>query len=414
MDGYPLLDGGDKRLLNEFNYDILESLDIDELIAMKEEKKYLEKHPYAIWQSKDGKYWYTTFPDKTRPRGVRQIRRNSEKEIKQAIVEYWIEIPDKKTVQEVYEEWANNRLEMKRIIKSTYVNVNSVFNVHFSEIIARPIDSIRPIDWCDFLEKELISHNMTKSMFGTLKSLVTGIIKWAFKRGYVDYPASAIIDLLDIPENAYRNNKKPDDEEVYSETETPMIINYLIEHKDIKNLGLLLMFISGIRIGELIALKHGDFVNGNTVQIRRTISVSINDAGKVGRIVKDSPKTFAGIRDVIVPDKFAWLIEYFANGEADEFIFYSNRGNLMKYDSINLRLQSICKQLNIPFRTTHKIRKTYGSILLDNGVDARLVKQQMGHNDIACTENYYHKDRKDEVKKKQIIDGLAHAYEKEV
>ena len=393
---------------------MINSLDIDELIMIKRKQKYLDKHPYAIWQSKDGKYWYTTFPDETKPRGVKQVRRNSEKEIKQAIIDFWMDVSDKKTVQEVYEEWANNRLEMKRIVKSTYVNVNSVFNIHFSDIKDKQIDSFKPIDWCDFLEAELISHNMTKVMFGTLKSLVTGMIKWAFKRNYIDYSASAITDLLDIPEKAYRDTRKTDEEEVYSEAETPIIVNYLIEHQDLKNLGLLLMFVSGVRIGELIALKHKDFVNGNTIQVRRTISISIKENGKVGRIVKDTPKTFAGIRDIIVPNKFAWLVEHFADGEPDDYIFYSSRGNLMKYDSINLRLQSICKQLDIPFRTTHKIRKTYGSILLDNGVDAMLVKQQMGHSDIACTENYYHKDRKDDAKKEQIINGLANAYVKQV
>ena len=402
-----------EALIKDSEYDTIMSLDIDELIAMKKNDKYLKRHPYSVWQSKDGKYWYTTFPDDTKPRGVRQVRRNSKKEIQQEIINFWMDTVDGKTVQEVYEEWADNRLEMKRIVKATYINVNSVFNTHFSGIKDRQMNSIKPIDWCDFLEEELISHNMTKVMFGTLKSLVTGIVKWAYKRSYIEYSATAITDLLDIPEKAYRDTRKTDDEEVYSETETPIIVNYLIEHQDLKNLGLLLMFVSGVRIGELIALKHKDFVNGNTIQVRRTISVSIKENGKVGRVVKDTPKTFAGIRDIIVPDAFAWLVEYFANGEPDDYIFYSNRGNLMKYDSINLRLQSICKELGIPFRTTHKIRKTYGSILLDNGVDTRFVMQQMGHNDISCTENYYHKDRKNEAKKEQIINGLASAYKKQ-
>lgn len=393
---------------------MIDSLDIDELIEMKKKQEYLKKHPYAIWQSKDGRYWYTTFPDSTKERGVRQIRRNSREELDDAIAEYWQEIVDRKTIQEAYEEWTDNRLEMKRIVQSTYVNINSVFNTHFGEIKDKPIDEMKPIDWCDFLEKELISHNMTKVMFGTLKSLVTGIVKWSFKRNYITYPASAITDLLDIPEKAYRNNRKTDEEEVYSEKETPVIVNYLAEHQDLKNLGILLMFVSGIRIGELIALKHCDFTNGNTVQIRRTISTSVNDKGKICRMVKDSPKTYAGIRNVIIPDEFSWLVDYFADGKPEEYIFITKRGNFMKYDSINLRLESICKQLDIPFRTTHKIRKTYGSILLDNGVNTRLVMEQMGHSDISCTENFYHKDRADEEGKKEVIDNLADAYKKKM
>ena len=115
---------------------------------------------------------------------------------------------------------------------------------------------------------------------------------------------------------------------------------------------------------------------------------------------------------MVVPSTFQWLLDYFAEGDPDEFIFKTARGNIMKYDSINMRLQSICVELEIPFRTTHKIRKTYGSILLDNNVDNKFVMQQMGHNGIECTENYYHRDRKDEERKKEIIDGLNDFYTK--
>ena len=86
------------------DYDMLSSLDIDALIVMKKNKEFLDKHPYAIWQSKDGKYWYTTLPDKTKERGVRQIRRNSRKELEEAIIEYWKENTNKKTVSDVFKE----------------------------------------------------------------------------------------------------------------------------------------------------------------------------------------------------------------------------------------------------------------------------------------------------------------------
>lgn len=400
----------ENNILHDLSHYVnLKELDIDELIVMKKRQETLSKHPYAIWQSKDGKYWYTTLPDSTKPRGVRQIRRNSREDLEDAIIEYWETKPNKITVDEAYHEWSKNRLETKKIVMSTYVNNNSVFNTHFTEIKDKSIDDIKPIEWCDFLEEELINHNMTKAMFGTLKSIVTGVVKWCYKREYISYSSSSINDLLEISERAYKDNRKTDEEEVYSEKETPIIIDYLCSHQDLYNLGLLLMFITGIRIGELIALKHKDFVN-NTVQIRRTISTMINENGKICKGVKDSPKTYAGIRDVIVPDKFLWVIEHFRNGPLDDYIFISRRGNFIKYDTINFRLEKICKELNIPFKTTHKIRKTYGSILLDNNVDKRFAMEQMGHSDANCTENYYHRDRKDDEKKSEIINKLGDFY----
>lgn len=37
----------------------------------------------------------------------------------------------------------------------------------------------------------------------------------------------------------------------------------------------------------------------------------------------------------------------------------------------------------------HKIRKTYGTTLIDNNVDDALVAEMMGHKDISTTKKYY-------------------------
>ena len=392
------------------DYDMLSSLDIDELIVMKKNKEFLDKHPYAIWQSKDGKYWYTTLPDKTKERGVRQIRRNSRKELEEAIIEYWRSGANKKTVQDVYEEWANYRLETKRIVEATHLNVHRCFNKYLGEMKNKYIDEVKPFEWCEFLERVLVNNNLTRPMFGTIKSLVGGIVKWSYKHQYIDYSVNAITDLLDIPEGSFVNNKKTDEEEVYSEKETPLIVDYLIEHQSLINLGLLLIFVTGLRYGELIVLKHKNFI-GNVVQVRATISRRLKEDGKIAFKVKDSPKTESGIRDVMVPKDFIWLIDYFARGEPDDYIFMNPHGNFIYNCSFNRHLKNICKKLEIPFRAMHKIRKTYGSILLDNNVNTRFVMHQMGHSNISCTENYYHRDREDNEKKTEVIDEIGQFYQ---
>ena len=56
---------------------------------------------------------------------------------------------------------------------------------------------------------------------------------------------------------------------VFSNEEMPLMINYLKNNLDAKNIGILLMFATGIRVGELVTLKH-DVFDGNTFKIRRT------------------------------------------------------------------------------------------------------------------------------------------------
>jgi integrase len=56
----------------------------------------------------------------------------------------------------------------------------------------------------------------------------------------------------------------------------------------------------------------------------------------------------------------------------------------------------------------HKIRKTYGTTLLDNHVSETLVAYQMGHSDISTTKKYYYRNNQSkEHKVKEIERALS-------
>lgn len=65
-----------------------------------------------------------------------------------------------------------------------------------------------------------------------------------------------------------------------------------------------------------------------------------------------------------------------------------------------------CKKTGIKKKSPHKLRKTYISILLDNGVDKRLVQDVAGHAEILTSERNYHRNRKSDDKKEKILSNL--------
>ena len=71
-----------------------------------------------------------------------------------------------------------------------------------------------------------------------------------------------------------------------------------------------------------------------------------------------------------------------------EYVFEKN-GERIHTQAIRMRLRRICDKLHIYRKSPHKIRKTYGSILLDNRIDSRLIIGQMDHTNILCTEQHY-------------------------
>ena len=62
---------------------------VQEKIEMNKRKGYLERHKYEIWQGTDGK-WYTYLPDVKKGRVLK--KRTTEKDIQDAIVDYYREI----------------------------------------------------------------------------------------------------------------------------------------------------------------------------------------------------------------------------------------------------------------------------------------------------------------------------------
>ena len=103
------------------------------------------------------------------------------------------------------------------------------------------------------------------------------------------------------------------------------------------------MFLTGARIGEVVALKHTDFTH-NTFNIRRTETRYKNADGKYVREVKDYPKTAAGIRTAIIPDAYSWLVKEIQKLNPFQDYIFVKDGNRISTQSIRMRQKRICKK----------------------------------------------------------------------
>ena len=67
--------------------------------------------------------------------------------------------------------------------------------------------------------------------------------------------------------------------------------------------------------------------------------------------------------------------------------------------SFNDYLYKACRAVGIPQMSMHKIRKTYGTMLIDSGADDSTVMEQMGHADITTTRKFYYFSNKNQAEK---------------
>ena len=376
---------------------------VQEQMEMNERRELLEKHPYKIWVGTDGE-WRTYLPDKDKGRVL--VKRKKEEDVEDRVVKYWRQELENPTISEVFDEWNDRRLRLKKISPGTHQRYRQVFDRHFFDMKNKRIKSLDTEDYEEFLEEEIPKLDLSAKAFSNLKTITRGFLKRARKRKLVDFNVEEIFQRLDTSESDFKRVIKEDNEEVFTEEEFPIVMDYLLDNLDMKNTGILLMFLTGIRVGELVALKHSDF-DENIISIRRTETrIPCEDGPGCRYEVKDFPKTQAGIRNVIIPLEYSWItdrIKYY--NPFGEFIFLEG-GRRLTTNCFRTRIRQICKKLNIVRKSPHKIRKTYGSILLDNSVDNRLIIDVMGHADISCTEGYYHKNRKTLERKSQIISSI--------
>ena len=246
---------------------------------------------------------------------------------------------------------------------------------------------------------------LTRKAYSGLVTLLNGIFKYGKKLGYTSISISTFIKDLYLPKNIFKKNFKDKKKEVFMEDEIPVIIGYLKENPDIWNLALLLQFETGARIGEIATLKKED-IKKHSVLIRRTeVKIKVDDKWKL--VVSELPKTDAGYREIILPPSADWtiskILEINPNGE---FLFM-DKGKRIRENTYNKRLNLICEKLNLAHRTTHKIRKTYGTTLLDSDVNDSFVAEQMGHTDVTTTRKlYYYSNKSYQTKLNQISEAI--------
>jgi len=377
---------------------------VQEKIEMQKRKELLEKHPFKIWKGQNGS-WYTYLPD---DKGGRVLKkRKDQQSIEDLVVKYYMDVIP--TVYSTFYQWISQKVEYNEISQGTYRRYETDFNAYIkpSELCDMPINQITTDILEDYVRITIARHGLSTKAYSNLRTILNGIFKYAKKKKYVDFSITQFFADLELSRKVFHNKIKADETQVFSEEEVTQIIKYLSSHLDtLENLGILFLFQTGLRVGEIASLKPKDRVNEKVFHVCRTeISYKDIETGKIINTIKDSPKTPTGDRYVIMTDGAAdtWnrVLEL---SSKEEYLFESNGRRLrcrVFYDRIN----KICDILGMKRRSTHKIRKTYGTELLNSGVDEKLITRQMGHVSIATTKGHYFYDNKTIDRKVEILNN---------
>lgn len=337
-------------------------------MAKKKRKEYLAQHNHGIWKGKDGR-WYTYFDGEF---GRIQKSRKTKELLEDVVAQYYKDQDTNPTFHTIFNIWNDRKLELGKISPSTHYRNIGLYRRHFEKFGRKRVGCITEDDIWTFLEEQVPMHNLNARAFNNLKTVIRGVMRYAKRKHYTDMSIETVLRDADMTEIRFAQHVKDDSQEVYSEEEADRIIDYLVKNQDEINICILMLFVTGMRVGEVVTLKHED-LGDNFVNVRRTESRYRNPKGKLQRVVKEFPKTLAGWRTIAVPQDFVWVLDEARKlNPFGEWVFPRKNGLWMSTFSVRTRLRIINDELGIVQKSPHKIRKTYGSILLDNPIISSL------------------------------------------
>ena len=368
--------------------DALESIR-SEIMKKQKREACLAMHRYTVSQGKDGR-WRTRIHLNN---CIQMVSRSTREELENYLVELYSSDLKVLYISEVFDEWISERKEFREIKESSITRYNNEFKRYFPEdepICKIQVDLITESDLELFIKRAIIKHSLTRKTYAQLRTLLNGIFKYAKREKYTKLSIGMFFNDLDLPESIFTRKKVlQDSEEVFSFEESGILISHLWSHPTIYNLGLILMFQTGIRVGELVALQWKDF-NKDQLSIRISATeISYDVDGKRVFEVSDDAKTEEGNRTVFLPQQAVRTMnELWKLNPYGKYIFM-NEGTRIRSKSMNYYLKKACREKKIAERSSHKIRKTYASTLILKKIDEKLIQKQLGHRDITTTKRYY-------------------------
>ena len=319
--------------------------------------------------------------------------------------------------QDYAETWLKNSLRNKLKPTSYMRKEVTLVNQVFPHIGNIPIDQVTHADvqcMVNKLHDEGLSYSTVKKAY----EAVNGCLReYRIKTGSSFNPCEGI--TLPIT-----SEKPVSDIVFFNESQRSLIRNEAVRKcttgKPVYRLGhsIIVLMYTGLRIGELLALRWRDVDFDNktiTVDKNAVVSKVVEGDESHYRIInQQSTKTRSGRRIIPLSDIASQSLREIFNITGDkEFVMSSKTGKQISPRNVNRMFHSILTKTGISTGAddlcgVHTLRHTFASMLFANGCEIKIVSELLGHSDTKITENIYiHLIQTQKIKAIQDIDRYS-------
>jgi len=284
------------------------------------------------------------------------------------------------TFGETMNAWLNTA---SQVMKPTSVSAYySVLEAHLLPALGDiPREAVSPTLFTDFLQRK--SATLSPSTVGMIAAVLRHTLRYAEQRCL---PIGCNVSA--IPNITGRIRR---DASIFSPREQAALESVLSSYKgDTSRIGVLLALRTGLRIGELCALRWCDInLQDGCLTVQHTLQRirNINSFGPKSIVHLGMPKSASSFRTIPIP---AVVLGYLASLCCESSCFLlSGTEKPVEPRTVQNRFKAYQREAKIEPINFHALRHTFATRWIEKGFDIKALSRVLGHSDVSVTLNIY-------------------------
>lgn len=384
---------------------------VQEKIEMQKRKEILEKHPYEIWQGKNGK-WYTYLPDEEKGRVLK--KRVTKEAIEDDVVDFYYNEEKNKII--TFKDYFFRYAELKKEIVSsnTYERYKDDHKRYFesTDFDSYDITKVTSEQINLFIikrTKELkLRKKAMKAMYGYIQAVfLSARINRAISENPCDFINKASYYYKYCQVNIYSIEQRTVSKEQMKLLKEQFERDYRYKPEYMPTYAVELASLTGMRVGEISALTWDNvrddviIINKEEIYERATNTYYVVDYAKNRKpriipMTSEIRKHLKRVRDI--EESLGYVTKY---------VFSDKNGRVSKR-RIGECARNKSLQVGIDSKSVHAYRRTINSAMKVQGAPSVVTSSILGNTE-TVNDNYYTYDITDIQYKKEALESAYEA-----